>query len=239
MAPRSRLELAGRSVVIAACVALLAGCVADGPARGPGLVSPPRTEGVVPTGIVLVAPSAFSDTDGDGQLDEARVMVYATAPVPPKGDVLPVKSTGRWMFGLVDSRVSGGRMLARWRFSAEESSLREVSAGPGPGWVFSLRIPQELSMQAGRLNARAEGELWAEFWPDSEAMAEGNEPWSRDDVDGKGEAQTGPGPNGQRGQGGRSLPEGLRSRRGALIVWGLSSGLGAGSGMGTWAGVGR
>jgi hypothetical protein len=147
---------------------VMAGCVSDQPAASESSQATAKAqaaESVTPTGVILVAPSAFADTDGDNQPDSASVLVYATGRVPPRGEVLPIKAHGQWVFKMMGTGAQDGRPLATWEYSAQECAERQVNTGPGPGWAFTVRLPEE-AMAIAR-SGLSEGLLWAEFRPES------------------------------------------------------------------------
>lgn len=147
---------------------LVAGCVSDRPAASESSQATARAqaaESITPSGVILVAPSAFADTDGDNLPDSASVLVYATGRVPPRGEVLPIKAHGRWVFKMMGTGAQDGQPLATWEYSVQECAERQVNTGPGPGWAFTVRLPTEV-IGIGR-SGRAEGLLWAEFRPET------------------------------------------------------------------------
>ncbi len=142
------------SALAAGCVGgLVGGCVSDSPSK-PDAKSM-RTMGVKPSGLVLVVPNSFIDTDSDRVLDSANIVLYVMGPAGPREELLPIEAPGRAEFRLVDR---DGRALAEWVFDSEQVGARWATLGPGPALVFTLNLPRD--RQARR---RMSGELSCVF----------------------------------------------------------------------------
>lgn len=143
----------GIALALGAAGLALAGCVSDSPSKPDAKTL--RTSGVRPSGLVLVVPNSFIDTDSDRILDSANIVLYVMGPAGPREELLPIEAPGRAEFRLADRE---GRALAEWAFDAEQVRSRWATLGPGPALVFTLSLPKD--RQARR---RMSGELSCAF----------------------------------------------------------------------------
>lgn len=147
------LSVAVATLLLCALAAGLAGCVSDSPSKPDAGAM--RSTGVRPSGLVLVVPNSFIDTDSDRILDSANIVLYVMGPAGPREELLPIEAPGRAEFRLADR---DGRALAEWGFDAEQVRSRWATLGPGPALVFTLGLPKD--RQARR---RMSGELSCTF----------------------------------------------------------------------------
>lgn len=127
-------------------IAAMAGCVTDGPKRGPKSSQP---KNVVPTQIVTsIGP--FDDTDGNGYPDSATISLYVFADAYPEASVMiPATLTFRL-------RAKDGSTIREWAFT-EDRTASLVRRGPvGLGYVVRLSL---LDTQGGDTIAETRGDL--------------------------------------------------------------------------------
>jgi hypothetical protein len=144
----------------------LNGCVSDSPTRPDA--SSMRKSGVRPSGLVLVVPNSFIDTDSDRILDSATIVLYLMGPAGPRDELLPIEAPGQAEFRLADRE---GRGIAVWAFDAEQVRAQWATLGPGPALVFKLTLPRE--QQARR---RSSGEISCTFQSPDGRVLHGSRP---------------------------------------------------------------
>lgn len=127
-------------------IATFAGCVSDGPKRGPKGTQP---VGVIPTQIVTsIGP--FDDTDGNGYPDSATISLYVFADAYPEASVM-IPAT--LIFRL---RAKDGATLREWAFT-EDRTASLVRRGPvGLGYVVRLSL---LDTEGGDTVTETRGDL--------------------------------------------------------------------------------
>jgi len=127
-------------------IAAMAGCVTDGPKRGPKGSQP---KDVVPTQIVAsIGP--FDDTDGNGYPDSATISMYVFADAYPEASVmLPATLSFRL-------RAKDGSTIREWAFT-EERTASLVRRGPA-GLCYVVRLSL-LDTQGGDIVAETRGDL--------------------------------------------------------------------------------
>jgi hypothetical protein len=153
-----------RLLAISLAATVLAGCVTVQDNTGGGMSGgaaqrpPPRDlprppSDTLPSEVDLVASRYAQDSDKNGYADLINVTVYLFNPREYPGS-LP--SRGAFEFLLEEP---GGRPLATWNFTAEETSQRLMKLLPGPGYQFKLTL---LDKGGDELDV-PEGQLWVTF----------------------------------------------------------------------------
>lgn len=142
--------IAGAALAVAA---LLSGCMVEEKRSGPR-PTPRQPEGVVPDRIVLSA-ELPRDTDGNGFPDTTAVSVFVFDSRYP---LASLKVPGTFEFTLT---ATGGRRLAKWNFSEEQTEAAARPAAAGPKYEFEL----SLLGQGGDRMAQTEAELVGIFTP--------------------------------------------------------------------------
>src|SRR5690606_26939944 len=149
----------------ALCITL-PGCVVEGPpvrdARA-GAEPPRQPEDLVAGSAVLTVSQFPEDSDADGYADTilATVHLFSHNPRYP----LPITPPGAMRFFLVDE---GGRMVAEWAFSAQDTARRRHPSGVGVGYVFNL----DLEAAGAERIPPTDATLRCEFVPESGAAVQ-------------------------------------------------------------------
>lgn len=134
--PRSVMSRTPGAALAVAAVAVLAGCVADGPqgrTRPPPRPAPAQPAGIVPTVLEVAAARYANDSDKNGYADELQVTAFLFA--PPRD--IPVTVPGEFRFRL--DRLTGEN-LGEWTFDADASARSVERLLPGPGYRFRFTL---------------------------------------------------------------------------------------------------
>jgi len=143
-------------VLMLMSVALLAGCVTEGPQRPQKQRQP---SDVLPAKLVPTASVEFTDTDANLYRDSTTMVVYVMGDVPTYH--LPLKVTGSFEVSLQDPR---GRVIASWTFDKAQTAAALSGLQPGPGFVFELDL--RLSSMGTDVIESPEADLVVRFTPE-------------------------------------------------------------------------
>lgn len=131
--------------VLLGMIAVLAGCVSDGPAppvrRAPG----PQPDNALPSHLVVNI-NDFVDTDQNGYLDTGTATVYIFA----DAYALPLNTAGSFVFTIEDP---AGAPLGEWVITPEQADGCRIRTQVGPGYGFSLDLRQAGAEKTGGRDA--------------------------------------------------------------------------------------